>query len=164
MSEKVLGDPSAFAGTSEHSQQVALFAAVAQYMDVAHELKWLHAVPNGGSRGDGTKRGAMIQGAGLKAEGVKTGVSDLMLCVARQGYHGFAIEMKAPGKIKREPSGSVRLGRDGKRMTGESDEQIAYGDWLGQQGYLYAVFDSWRDALKALMWYLGFEHSKEWEL
>lgn len=164
---RVAGDPGQFAGTSEHSQQVALFAAVAQYVDSVPELGLLHAIPNGGSRGDGTKRGAMISGANMKAEGVKTGVSDLFIPVARHGYHGFYIEMKAPGKGRRigrrvgvNASGDI----GGKMITGESDSQIEWGNRVGEQGYLYACFDSWSEALKALMWYLGFEHSKQWPL
>lgn len=157
MIERVAGDPSQFAGTSEHSQQVALFAAVAQYVDSVPELGLLHAIPNGGSRGDGTKRGAMISGANMKAEGVKTGVSDLFIPVARHGYHGFYIEMKAPGKGR-------RVGRGGTALTGESDSQIEWGNKVGEQGYLYACFDSWVQALRALMWYLGFEHTKGWPI
>ena len=98
MSEKIIGDPAAFAGVSEHSHQVALMAAVAQYASdqmvdprIRVALSWFHAIPNGGSRGDGTKRGAMISGANMKAEGVKTGVSDLHLPVARLGYRSLYI-------------------------------------------------------------------------
>lgn len=191
MSE-IVGDPGKFAGASEHSQQVALFAAVTQYafsfrkegediqlrslfpdnlaewwkahnlpgepepqfmfdtgkllIELADALDLYHAVPNGGSRGS-DKRSAMIQGATMKAEGAKAGVSDTFLPVARRGYHGFYLEMKAPGKLK-----------------GESKEQKEWGAAVTAQGYLYAVFDSWHGALKALMWYLGFEHSKEWAL
>jgi hypothetical protein len=182
--ERVLGDPSAFAGTSEHSQQVALFAAVAQYENyfrsiASDELRspverseakrneaalhWVHAVPNGGSRGS-DKRSAMISGANMKAEGAKSGVYDIACHVARHGYVGFDIEMKKPGTIKREPNGSVRLDRSGNAMDGRSEEQRGYGEWLSSEGRLGAVFDSWSDALKALMWYLGFEHSLNWPL
>ena len=162
--QRIPGDPAQFAGTSEHSQQVALFAAVAQYVDSVPELAWLHAIPNGGSRGDGTKRGAMIAGANMKAEGVKKGVYDLHLPVARHGYHSFYIELKAPGVIKREPNGEVRVGRNGVPMDGRSAEQRAFCEFAVIEANLTAVFDSWSDALKALMWYLGFEHSKAWEL
>lgn len=155
----IAGDPNGFAGASEHSHQVALMAACAHYAEYfkgqngeaaarqSRALTWFHAVPNGGSRGDGTKRGAMISGANMKAEGTKTGVSDLMLCAARRGYHGFAIEMKAPGKL-----------------SGESKEQKQYGAYLAGEGYLYAVFDNWGKAMRAIMWYLDFEHCLEWEL
>lgn len=150
------GDPNSFGGASEHSQQVALFAALAQYENhfrltgderMANAIRWVHAIPNGGSRGS-DKRSAMIAGANMKAEGVKTGVSDIDVVAACHGYHGFKIELKAPGKLK-----------------GESKEQKAYGAWLAQCGYLYAVFDSWQDALKAIKWYLGIEaHPFEWAL
>ena len=139
-------DPNKFAGASEHSQQVALFAACAQYVSEVPALKWYHAIPNGGTRG-GDKRSAMIAGANMKAEGLKRGVSDTCLPVARHGYHGFYIELKAPGKLK-----------------GESVEQKAFGAFLASEGYLYAVFDSWHAAFRALMWYLSFEHSKRWHL
>lgn len=165
-SEVRYSDPNKFAGTSEHSQQVALFAAVAQYVSEAERvlsmseaseaqraeakrmacLKWYHAIPNGGTRG-GDKRSAMIAGANMKAEGAKKGISDTCLPVARHGYHGFYIELKAPGKLK-----------------GESLEQKAFGAFLKEEGYLYAVFDSWHAAFRALMWYLNFEHAKLWRL
>lgn len=164
MSDRVQGDPAQFAGESEHSQQVALFAAVAQYQGEVVELKWLHAIPNGGARGD-SKRSAMIQGANMKSEGVKRGVYDLSLPVARHGYHGFYLEMKKPGTIKYDEMGGVRKGRDGiTRLDGRSDEQREFGEFVQAQGYCHGVFDSWQSALKALMWYLGFEHSKEWRL
>lgn len=51
------------------------------------ELKWLHHVPNGGSR---NKREA----AKLKQMGVKAGVADLCLPYPRGVYCGLYIEMK----------------------------------------------------------------------
>jgi len=56
----------------------------------------LFAVPNGGRRD-------RVSGAKLKAEGVLPGVSDLILLIARGGYHGLLIEMKKPGG-KQQPS------------------------------------------------------------
>ena len=47
----------------------------------------LFAVPNGGARD-------VITGARMKQEGQRAGVADLLLPVARGGYHGLAIEMK----------------------------------------------------------------------
>lgn len=145
-------EPSKLAGASEHSHQVALFAALSEEAfkqrklgneSLALSIDWIHAVPNGGARGSDEKGGdrlARIRGGQLKAEGVKSGVSDVDIPAARHGYHGFKIEMKAPGKLK-----------------GESAEQKAYGAYLASEGYLYAVFDSWEDAFNAIAWYLGFQ-------
>lgn len=56
----------------------------------------LFAVPNGGQRNK-------IVAAKLKAEGVKAGVSDLLLLYPSSGCHGLCIEMKTPkGKQTKE--------------------------------------------------------------
>ena len=58
------------------------------------ELKWqFFAVPNGGSR-------HKLEAANLKKQGVKAGVSDMLLLVSRGGYHGVALELKKPGGKK----------------------------------------------------------------
>ena len=51
------------------------------------ELELLFAIPNGGKRHPAT-------GRRLKAEGVKAGIPDLFLPVARGPYHGMFIEVK----------------------------------------------------------------------
>ena len=57
------------------------------------ELRLLHAIPNGGHRNK-------ITAAKLKAEGVKPGVPDICLPVARGEYHGLYIELKTrKGKL-----------------------------------------------------------------
>ena len=50
-------------------------------------LRLMYHIPNGGSRNS-------IEAANLKAQGVKRGVPDVFLPVARQGFHGLYIEMK----------------------------------------------------------------------
>ena len=54
------------------------------------ELALVIHIPNGGRRGK-------IEAARLQGLGVRAGVSDLFLPVARDGFHGLWIEMKAPG-------------------------------------------------------------------
>lgn len=100
------------------------------------ELKWLHHIPNGGSRGDDAKSRA-IRGNALKAEGVRTGVSDLCLPVKRDQWSGLYIEMKKPGKIKTE-----------------SAEQKEFGAFVQSQGFGYVVCDSWEAAIAQIEGYL----------
>jgi hypothetical protein len=72
---------------SEHGEQVAVIQWAQLQSGRWPQLRWLHAIPNGGHRGGAT-------GARLKAEGVKPGVPDLFLPVPRGGYSGLYIEMK----------------------------------------------------------------------
>ena len=116
------------AGT-EHAHQVALFMHVATLIPKYPELKWMYAIPNGGKRDP-------ITANRLKSEGVKSGISDICLPFAKQGYHGFYIEMKKP---------------KGK----ESAEQKEFGAFLTEQGYLYTMCDSWDKAKSAVEWYVG---------
>lgn len=50
-------------------------------------LKWLYAIPNGGSRHP-------YEAVNLKRQGVKAGVSDLKVPCMRGGFGGLYIEMK----------------------------------------------------------------------
>lgn len=70
--------------TSEHDEQVA----VIEYCDL-HRYP-VYAIPNGGYR---TK----AEAGRFKAEGVRKGVPDLCIPVARGPYHSLYIEMKARG-------------------------------------------------------------------
>ena len=67
------------------------------------EAGLLFHIPNGGAR-------TAVTGARMKAEGVKKGVPDLMLPVARGGYHGLFIEMKRRqgGRVSPEQAGWLR--------------------------------------------------------
>ena len=118
------------AGT-EHAHQVALFMWASQHREEYPCLKWMYAVPNGG------ERNVAVAGR-LKAEGVKSGISDVCLPVARMKaadkYHGLYIEMKKPG---------------GK----ESKEQIEFGEFLVAQGYYYIMCDHWEKARDIIIAY-----------
>jgi VRR-NUC domain len=76
--------------TGEHEHQKALFewAERKSHYEIP-ELKLMFAIPNGGARHIAVARK-------LKAEGVKAGVPDIFLPVARHGYHGLFIELKTP--------------------------------------------------------------------
>ena len=81
---------------TEHEEQVALMRLVEMHRGRWPELGLLFAVPNGSERN-------AIVGRKLKAEGVKKGVPDLCLPVARGGYHGLYIEMKRQKKSQISP-------------------------------------------------------------
>lgn len=70
----------------EGNEQAALF----NWMKLRHPLAWRLAyhVPNGGHRHKATA-------AKLKAQGVKAGVPDVSIALARGGYYGLYIELKA---------------------------------------------------------------------
>ena len=113
---------------SEASEQRALFQWANIIVGQIPELTLLHHVPNGGKRDK-------VTAALLKAEGVKSGVPDVCLPVARGGYHGLYIEMKA-----------------GKNKLSVNQET-----WLKQltlQGYCTAVCYGWHEAAEVITKYL----------
>lgn len=80
---------------SEHNHQ----CATVNWFNIAHSLykEHLFAIPNGSFlAGDKRKRGMQMKR--LKKEGLKRGVSDLMLALPAGPYHGLFIEMKDAGK------------------------------------------------------------------
>lgn len=93
------------------------------------EIKLLFHVPNGGSRN-------RIEAANLKKQGVKAGVPDLFLPVARGGHFGLFIEMK--------------FGKN--RTTAQQKEWIKE---LRDQGYRCEVCYGWEAASEVLTDYLG---------
>ena len=72
----------------EHAYQVALFQWAEIFKKKIPELDMLVAIPNGGKR-------HLKVAQKLKAEGAKAGYPDVVLNVARGGYHNLFIEMKA---------------------------------------------------------------------
>lgn len=141
------GDPDRLVGAgTEHDHQVALFCAVSQYYEECPALKWLHAVPNGGSRGD-SRESAKIIGGQMKAEGVRKGILDIHWPYPQWGFHGLMIEMKKPGQIR--------------ATTREQDE---YMEYLRAQGFWCDVCDNWAKAFVLLANYGKFviEPSKGW--
>lgn len=86
-------------------------------------------VPNGGSRN-------RVEAANLKRQGVKAGVPDIFLPVARGGFHGLFVEMKA----------------EGGRLSEKQEEWLAD---LHAQGYAVKVAYGWEEARKAIEAYLG---------
>lgn len=85
-----------YAMRSEDTEQINVVQWAEWNVKRYPELKWLHHVPNGGSR---NKQEAVK----LKQMGVKTGVSDLCLPYPKGIYCGLYIEMKY-GNGTRQPT------------------------------------------------------------
>ncbi len=119
-------------GGSEHGQQMAVFQWAAFNRAKYPVLRWLYAIPNGGGR-------SASQGAMLKAEGVKSGVSDICLPVARGGYHGLYIEMKKEHGIPSDVSAA----------------QKEFIEFVLEQGYHAEVAFGWEKAVAILEAYLN---------
>lgn len=122
---------------TESGHQRAVMAMAALHVGKYPCLRWLHHIPNGGSRGD-TAQSRAIQGGKLKADGVKKGVFDLMLPWANGGYHGLYIEMKKPGEIKNT-----------------TPEQKEFAQYLTDAGYAWRVCDNWEMAWDTIMQYVS---------
>jgi len=119
---------------SEHAHQAALFCWAAFNIVKYPMLKWMFAIPNGGGRGD-NQRTCQIRGAALKAEGVKPGVSDILIPYSAKGMHGLFIEMK-------NESGKA------------SQEQKEFGKAMMGNGYGFCICHSWIEARNVIQQYL----------
>lgn len=127
---------------SEDGHQVVLFQWAALAKGKYPELAWLYAVPNGGLR-------SKAVAGKLKAQGVKSGVPDIQLDVARKGFHGLRIELKVP-EVKAVPGITKR-----KAPGRTSVEQDAWLEQLRAQGYRAEVAHGWSDAMEILVDYLS---------
>lgn len=76
-----------YAKRSEDTEQINVTSWAAWNERQYPELKWLHHIPNGGSRNK-------AEAVKLKQMGVKAGVSDLCLPYPKGIYCGLYIEMK----------------------------------------------------------------------
>jgi len=114
---------------SEHSEQCALFEWAAIKSHVIPELGYLFAIPNGGFRHKAT--------AGkLKAEGLKAGIPDISLPIARGDYIGFWVEMKF---------GKNKLTKHQKRWV----------NFLREHGHYVAICWSMEEACDEILRYLA---------
>ena len=93
------------------------------------ELRMLFAVPNGEKRSEPTA-------ALLKRQGVKPGVPDLLLPIARAGFIGLAIEMK-------------------RKPNKPTDLQQAWLDNLMSHGWFAVVCYSAAEAIEVLRKYVS---------
>ncbi|MFV0519754.1 MAG: VRR-NUC domain-containing protein [Lachnospirales bacterium] len=114
----------------ESVEQKLLFEWAKVVSNKHKELNLMYAVPNGGSRN-------RIEAANLKKQGVKAGVPDICLPVARNGFNGLYIELKR---------------QKGSRTSPEQKEWI---EQLEQQGYKAVICFGFDEGKKVLEEYLG---------
>ena len=116
----------------EEQEQADLIDKIDRNLHLYPLLAWLFHIPNGGWRG-------MRAGRKMKQQGVRKGVPDLALHVARGGYHALFIEMK---RAKSVPS----------------DVSVEQRDWhayLRNAGYYVHVCKGCAHAWRVLVWYMG---------
>ena len=112
----------------EDAEQRIIFQWAAMETAARPELGLLYAIPNGGKR-------AIKTAIALKAQGVKSGVPDMCLPVARNGYHGLYIE------LKRQKGGTV------------SETQKSWLTALAEQGYKAVVCKGAEEAIRTIKEY-----------
>ena len=123
---------------TEHQHQSALF----QWWKVVHHRyrlpeKALYHTPNEGKR-------SVYAAAKLKAEGMRTGLPDIVLAVPRGGYGALYIELK------------TQKGRP-------SQDQLEYIDILCSCGNVAMICRGWETAKAIIEAYLDGENIPQWD-
>jgi len=119
----------------EDNEQKALFQRLAwEYPD----LLAFH-IPNGGKRG-------RHEASRLKAQGVKPGIPDICIPVARNGFHGLYIELK-------------RAFTDKQNKPYPTKEQKEMLERLNTEGYRAIICYGADEAFEAIEYYL---HPPRW--
>lgn len=118
-------------GVSEDSIQKAIltWASYCKYNGRSLADYLVHT-PNGGGR-------SLSEGANFKKMGVKKGYPDLILDIAKGGYHGLRIELK---KVK------------GSRTTPEQLERI---EMLNAEGYYAVIAKGFDEAIQIILDYMA---------
>jgi len=125
---------------SEDGNQAALFCWAATVTSQYPQLKWLFAIPNGGSR-------HIAEATKMVATGLRRGVPDVFLpepyfdCEDDVRYHGCFIEMKIEKRRK-------------QKNGGLEDDQIEWIEALQKAGYYCKVCYNWIEAKETLIAYL----------
>ena len=102
---------------NETTEQIELFTWAKRLEKWIPELSLMYHVPNEGKR---------TNGAVLKAAGLKTGVPDICLPVARKGFNALYIEMKfgnnKPTKAQKEYISNLRKEGNKAEITYGADQ------------------------------------------
>lgn len=113
---------------SEATEQMAVIQWCEINKFIQPELQLIFHIPNGGKRN-------ASEGAKFKKLGVKAGVPDLFLPIAKNGYNGLFIELKY-----------------GKGTTSKTQKEWLLA--LQEQGYLCKVCNGAEEAIAVLQNYL----------
>ena len=103
-------------------------AHIFQWASYIRPLKYMFAIPNGGSRD-------VREAVNLKRQGVKRGVSDIFVPMPTQNYHGLFLELKV-GKNK------------------PTKEQIDFLKFVNSVGYCGVVCYGFEEAVTTIQNYL----------
>lgn len=120
----------------EEQEQEAFIQYCSMMASKYEKLDLIYAIPNGGSRNK-------IEAQKLKRTGVKAGVPDLFLPVARNGKHGLYIELKR---------------KEGGRLSEHQKEWLTK---LAEQGYETAVCHGSDEAIETIEKYYKGELDNE---
>ena len=96
-------------------------------------LHLMYAVPNGGKR-------SKAEASRMARQGTRRGVSDMVLPVAKDGFHALYLELK--------------------RLKGSktSEEQLQWRDDMLAQGNQALIIKGHVEAIKAILFYSGVQH------
>lgn len=121
---------------AEDDHQLALMNWARMYKMPCGEMlaEYLYAIPNGGRRN-------AKEGARMKAQGVKAGVSDLHLPIASRGFHGLWIELKAP---------ATATSKAGK----PTQAQLDWIEKMTKKGHMAVICYGWQPAAETIKNYL----------
>ncbi len=119
---------------TEHKHQVLFFKTLSLQEKQDPRLKNVFAVPNGGKRN-------VVNGRRMKAEGLKSGVPDIVVAIPIEPFHGMFIEMK-------------NKTIDGKKAGRTSANQEDWLERLSTAGYATTVAYGFDEAYDALLTYL----------
>ena len=114
---------------SEAEEQRALFRWAALAAGAHPELRLLYHVPNEGRR-------SVVTGRRMKAEGMKPGVPDICLPVARGGHHALYIELKR---------------REGGRVTESQRQWLSDLTDAGNRAVVCKGWDAAREEIEQYM-------------
>jgi len=129
---------------TEYEEQVELFAWADRMVFELPELDLLFATINGAKMPYGKNKSGQRfskEAVRQKKAGLKNGIPDLILLVARRDYHGLLIELK----------------RAKKSLSVVSDEQKQWIEKLTARGYLAVICYGAEEAKKVILNYLGAE-------